>query len=246
MTWTANYADHASNCAKPPALLRLQQQAVRVFRLVRGSCGRVAQYRYDPYENTVSSSGTLAAANTYRFSSKKIHVNSGHYCYGYRWYDPSLPRWLNRDPIGERGGINLYAYARNDSINFADPQGLDLWGFLPGNPNGLGSGIGSINNTTTNAYAGNASQGQHGASVAVTVVPGLNGGGTNRPNDMDFIFPTPERPIDCRTNGAFKIGSNQSILRPNPVPRMTNNASMVNYAGYWPPNLSSNLTGYPR
>ncbi len=29
-------------------------------------------------------------------------------CYGYRFYNPDLGRWVNRDPIGERGGLSLY------------------------------------------------------------------------------------------------------------------------------------------
>src|SRR2546429_9937025 len=36
-----------------------------------------------------------ASANVYRFSSKEIHVTSGLYCYGYRFYDPNLQRWPN-------------------------------------------------------------------------------------------------------------------------------------------------------
>src|SRR5439155_26740489 len=39
----------------------------------------MASYRYDPFGNKMSSSGTLASANVYRFSSKEVHVNSGMY-----------------------------------------------------------------------------------------------------------------------------------------------------------------------
>ncbi len=88
----------------------------------------VASYRYDPFGNTISKSGTLAAANLYRFSSKEIHVNSGMYYYGYRFYDPSLQRWINRDPIFEVGGANLYTHVGNRPVCAVDPFGLEVTG----------------------------------------------------------------------------------------------------------------------
>ena len=68
--------------------------------LVNSSQTLAASYRYDPYGNTTASSGTLAGANVYRFSSKELVANVGYY-YGYRFYDPNLQRWLNRDPLGD-------------------------------------------------------------------------------------------------------------------------------------------------
>jgi RHS repeat-associated protein len=44
--------------------------------------------------------------------------------YGYRYYDASTGDWLNRDPLGERGGINLYGFVQNDSLNGFDKFGL--------------------------------------------------------------------------------------------------------------------------
>lgn len=34
-------------------------------------------------------------------------------------------RWLNRDPMEELGGINLYAFVRNSPVNLVDPIGLE-------------------------------------------------------------------------------------------------------------------------
>jgi hypothetical protein len=52
------------------------------------------------------------------------------YYYGYRWYDPNLQRWLNRDPIFEAGGINLYGFVGNNTPNLVDTDGR-LWWFIP-------------------------------------------------------------------------------------------------------------------
>jgi RHS repeat-associated protein len=70
----------------------------------------VAHYLYDPYGNILSQSGPLADANLYRFSSKEFHLASGLVYYLYRFYEGSLQRWLNRDPLGEGGFEALRRY----------------------------------------------------------------------------------------------------------------------------------------
>lgn len=45
--------------------------------------------------------------------------------YGYRYYDPTTGRWPSRDPIGERGGENLYGFVGNDGVNYFDLLGRD-------------------------------------------------------------------------------------------------------------------------
>ena len=110
----------------------------------------MAHYLYDPYGNILSQSGPLADANLYRFSSKEFHVASGLVYYLYRFYEPSLQRWLNRDPLGDYanvrfalagyrlvgrqpypfelwGDVNLYAFVGNDPIDATDPLGLWRW-----------------------------------------------------------------------------------------------------------------------
>jgi|GEM_PF-3124673 len=105
----------------------------------------VARYQYDPYGNLLGMSGPLAEANTYRFSSKEWCANAGLYYYGFRFYEPNLQRWPNRDPLGDIGtqvlvtgrrmrhaavvelsaeGPNLYRYVRNRPTGLFDPYGL--------------------------------------------------------------------------------------------------------------------------
>lgn len=58
------------------------------------------------------------------FSTKYEDAETGLLYYGYRYYNPELGRWLNRDPIWERGGINLYGMVSNDPVNKVDVLGL--------------------------------------------------------------------------------------------------------------------------
>jgi RHS repeat-associated protein len=55
---------------------------------------------------------------------------TGFYLTHYRLYDPDTGRWLNRDPIGEIGGLNLYGYVGGNPVNFVDPTGLLFGGLI--------------------------------------------------------------------------------------------------------------------
>ena len=84
-----------------------------------------AHYEYDPFGNTTVATGPNATAFTHRFSTKHLETETGLYYYGYRFYDPATGRWPSRDPIEERGGINLYGFVGNDGTNYFDVLGLD-------------------------------------------------------------------------------------------------------------------------
>jgi RHS repeat-associated protein len=106
-----------------------------VTYLVNSSQGEAASYRYDPYGRVMGSSGTLAAANLYRFSSKEIHAKSGMYYYGFRFYEPHLQRWINRDPLGDTAGLPSILYPGLRAHGHLESwDGPNLYGFVYGNP----------------------------------------------------------------------------------------------------------------
>ena len=82
----------------------------------------VATYVYDSFGNLTASTGTVE--NLYRYTAREFDSETGLYYYRARYYDPSIGRFLNEDPIGFDGGINFYAYVRNNPPNFFDPSGL--------------------------------------------------------------------------------------------------------------------------
>lgn len=88
----------------------------------------VAKYLYEPFGNLIAANGPLADVNLYRFSSKEAHPNSGLVYYLYRFYEPTLQRWGNRDPLGELGGINLYGFVANNPVILIDAYGLAIVG----------------------------------------------------------------------------------------------------------------------
>jgi RHS repeat-associated protein len=103
--------------------------------LVRQSDNSVqAQYGYTmfgyPEGTTIDNVG-----NTLQFAGREFD-ETGLYYNRARYYDPLLGRFISEDPIGLEGGINLYAYASNDPVQFRDPLGLSSCGadgpFIPG------------------------------------------------------------------------------------------------------------------
>jgi RHS repeat-associated protein len=73
-----------------------------VMALVNAANGTIsAQYEYSPFGETMSTTGIAASSNPFRFSTKYLDSESGFLYYGYRYYNPSTGRWLNRDPFWE-------------------------------------------------------------------------------------------------------------------------------------------------
>jgi len=65
--------------------------------------------------------------------------------YGYRYYDPVSGRWPSRDPIGERGGLNLYGFVYNDPLFWFDVLGGYPSSRKPGPPPPMPPGVNDPN-----------------------------------------------------------------------------------------------------
>ena len=89
--------------------------------------GTLSKIGYLPY----GESGVVAAP--FGYTAQRIDPETnGLYYYHTRHYSPTLGRFLQLDPIGYRGGSNLYAYVNNDPLNFTDPNGFVAEGFGAG------------------------------------------------------------------------------------------------------------------
>ncbi|MEZ5324282.1 MAG: RHS repeat-associated core domain-containing protein [Verrucomicrobiales bacterium] len=66
------------------------------------------------------------SATPFGFSTKYADGEGGFLYYGFRYLDTSNGRWLSRDPVGEKGGLNLYCVLGNALISQVDNLGLSV------------------------------------------------------------------------------------------------------------------------
>jgi RHS repeat-associated protein len=95
-------------------------------------------FKYDTNANGVISNGDVSQAAAmesqgdslypdFAFTGHYYHARSGLYLAPYRAYNPTIGRWLSRDPLKNaeiQSGPNLYRYVGNNPVNGIDPLGL--------------------------------------------------------------------------------------------------------------------------
>jgi RHS repeat-associated protein len=89
---------------------------------------RLGELDYGPYGESVKSAGQTT---DFRYAGMFHLPEAGLYLTHYRLYDPNTGRWLNRDPIGETGGFNLYGYVGGNPVNQKDILGLSPAAAIP-------------------------------------------------------------------------------------------------------------------
>ncbi|MEI6782478.1 MAG: RHS repeat-associated core domain-containing protein, partial [Verrucomicrobiota bacterium] len=86
---------------------------------------RVRTTNLGPFGEVIRATGPMAKTNPFRFSTKYQDDETDLLYYGYRYYNASTGRWLSRDPIAEKGGLNLCGFVGNDPIRRNDYLGLE-------------------------------------------------------------------------------------------------------------------------
>jgi RHS repeat-associated protein len=76
--------------------------------------------KYGPFGETT---GTQPLSN-FLYTGQHYIGRLGLYYYKARMYSPALGRFLQTDPVGTADDLNLYAYVKNNPINFSDPTGM--------------------------------------------------------------------------------------------------------------------------
>jgi RHS repeat-associated protein len=129
------YADRAH---VPSLMLRPENGSEVAYRLIADHLGSVRlvvrlqdgvvvqRIDYDEYGVVVSDSNP--GFQPFGYAGGIDDREAGLVRFGARDYDPLTGRWLTKDPIGFRGGLNMFSYVDADPIGFVDITGLDFLG----------------------------------------------------------------------------------------------------------------------
>lgn len=75
------------------------------------STGVANHYIYAPFGEIIYSS--MMVSNPWQSASEYYDKTLKLAYYNYRYYNPLVCAWIRRDPISERGGLNLYTFCKN-------------------------------------------------------------------------------------------------------------------------------------
>ena len=93
-----------------------------VLALSNASGALAETYLYSPYGEL---GFEAALGNPYLYTGRRYDPETGLYYYRARMYSATMRRFLQPDPIGYAGGMNMYAYVGNNPVMYVDPYGLD-------------------------------------------------------------------------------------------------------------------------
>jgi RHS repeat-associated protein len=123
----------------------------------------VQSYTYDAYGMATPSDNSFR--NGYQYAGYIWDWETGTYHVRNRGYDPMGGVFTSKDPIGNKGGINLYSYVQNNPLNLTDAYGLE-----PDKRNTFSEDVTQIKNDVKSLYCNGGNKFLAICSDAVSVV----------------------------------------------------------------------------
>ncbi|MEF9709614.1 RHS repeat-associated core domain-containing protein, partial [Escherichia coli] len=136
---------------------------------------------YQVWGNTIQEKDHGGVEQNLRYQGQYLDRETGLHYNLHRYYDPDVGRFMVTDPIGLRGGLNLYAYAPNP-LSWIDPFGLSGVGI----PYGFKS-YGQFNQFGQTLQAGMSKLGYPGA-VSYMQGSSVSGVSRERSSEVHFLY----------------------------------------------------------
>ena len=122
---------YTNGTAEPVTYYYLLNIQGDVVALMTASGAYVAQYTYDAWGNTLTSSGEMAEINPLRYRGYYYDSETGFYYLQSRYYDPANHRFINADAYASTGqgftGTNMFVYCLNNPVQRTDSGGTASW-----------------------------------------------------------------------------------------------------------------------
>jgi RHS repeat-associated protein len=96
-----------------------------IVAVTDGTGAKYAINTYDEYGTPVFSGSQSINTGRFQYTGQAWLNELNLYYYKARFYSPGLGRFLQTDPIGYDGGLNLYEYVGDDPVDANDPTGLE-------------------------------------------------------------------------------------------------------------------------
>ena len=104
------------------------------------------QFTYDAFGAPRTHTGSSTTSFTY--AGEQADPEAGLVFLRARYYDPTIGRFLSRDPfpkfLASTQAISFYVYVNNNPIGLIDPTGLSSWDLLDANKNGINALVAKV------------------------------------------------------------------------------------------------------
>lgn len=123
------FASSLGSATNSGMMYYLKEAHCDVVAIIDSTGAIKTEYTYDAWGNHLTETETATYETNIRYAGEYYDDESGLIYLRNRYYDPTIGRFINEDPIQD--GLNWYVYCGNNPVMFTDPLGL----WLPGDEN---------------------------------------------------------------------------------------------------------------